>query len=512
MKIPHYLAAFVLALYLSALNFVLLGYIYEGAASTQNPVFFSFYLSVIVFLLFAALCSLFALKWVFKPFATIFIVITSLSAYFMKSYGVIIDDEMLLSALATDQKEAFSYINLSFILWIIFSIIVPLTLLFWAKISYAKSLKNVLLLNFLGSFALLVLAGLAIFIDSSKITSFARNYPLMKKLNAPFYQIYSGVKVATNSFSKPSILEVLTDDASMKEKRPKLLVFVLGETARAQSYSLLGYTKNDTNYYTRPYVESGNAKYFDFSSCGTATLKSVPCMFAHVGRQEHTSDLFASNAVDFLAKVGVNQLWLGNNTGGCKGVCDRITHFYGKADFDDMLLPLAKQFIEASVKSGEGEYALYLHLLGSHGPTYYKRYPDEFKRFSPTCDTSDLSKCDNEAILNTYDNTVLFTDYILSELMKELSKITNMEASLMYLSDHGESLGENGIYLHGLPYLLAPEYQKRVPFLFFSTNKELVANLNEEKALSQDNIFHSLLGYFKISSKYYDEKLDIFKK
>lgn len=510
MKISHITAAFALALYLSALNFVLLGYIYEGAATTQNPLFFSIYLGVIIFLIFAALSLFFALKWLFKPLAAIVIVITSLSAYFMKSYGVIIDDEMLLNALATDQKEAFSYINLSFILWIVFSIIVPLSLLFWAKISYAKSLKNVLLLNFLGSFALLVLAGFAVFIDSQQIASFARNYPLMRKLNTPFYQIYSGMKVA--SFSKPNDFEVLTDDANITQKRPKLLVFVLGETARAQSYSALGYAKNDTNYYTKPFVESGNAKYFDISSCGTATLKSVPCMFAHVGREEHTGDLFASNAVDFLAKVGVNQLWLGNNTGGCKGVCDRITHFYGKADFDDMLLPLAKQFIEGGEQIGEGEHVLYLHLLGSHGPTYYKRYPDEFKRFKPTCDTSDLSKCENEAIVNTYDNTVLFTDYILSELMKELSKITNMEASLIYLSDHGESLGENGIYLHGLPYLLAPEYQKRVPFLFFSTNKELVANLNEEKVKSQDNIFHSLLGYFKINSKYYNKELDIFVK
>lgn len=154
---------------------------------------------------------------------------------------------------------------------------------------------------------------------------------------------------------------------------------------------------------------------------------------------------------------------------------------------------------------------LVLHLQGSHGPTYYKRYPSEFKKFTPTCDTNELSKCDNEALINTYDNTLLYTDYLLSEIIKLLKEQKSYESSLFYLSDHGESLGENDIYLHGMPYAIAPSYQTRIPAIFWSNDEKLMNLAKEHKGLklSQDNLFSTLLGYFDVKTSVYEPEYDL---
>ncbi len=95
-----------------------------------------------------------------------------------------------------------------------------------------------------------------------------------------------------------------------------------------------------------------------------------------------------------------------------------------------------------------------LHLQGSHGPIYYKGYPSKFKEFTPTCDTAELNKCTPDEIANTYDNTILYEDYLQSELINALeARKDEFEVTMFFFSDHGESLGENDIYLHDLTLL-----------------------------------------------------------
>ncbi|MDE5591639.1 MAG: sulfatase-like hydrolase/transferase, partial [Helicobacter sp.] len=303
--------------------------------------------------------------------------------------------------------------------------------------------------------------------------------------------------------------EIIADDAILDEpiSKKQLMVLVIGETARAANYSLQGYTLNNTNAYT----SKESIVYFNsFYSCGTSTAVSVPCMFSDLKKNNFSySTYYRENVLDILHKVGVNVVWLDNNTGGCQGVCKNLEQVrILRESYDEVLLG---EFLEA-LKTLKQQNLIVLHLQGSHGPTYYQRYPSEFRRFTPTCETNELQKCTQEELVNTYDNTLLYTDFILHSLIKILQEEQEYEASLIYVSDHGESLGENGIYLHGIPYWMAPKEQTHVPFIFFSENDELmdIARSRKDSTLSHDIFFSTLLGYFGIKSRVYKKEDDLF--
>ena len=289
----------------------------------------------------------------------------------------------------------------------------------------------------------------------------------------------------------------------------RLMIFVVGETARAANYSFQGYNVNDTN----AYLKQDSVVYFsDFSSCGTSTAISVPCIFSDLKRHNFSySTYYRENVLDILQKLGVNVVWLDNNTSACQGVCknlEKVKLF--KEPYDEVLL----EAILEPLKELKEQNLIVLHLQGSHGPTYFQRYPDSFKRFTPTCDTNELQKCNEEELTNTYDNTLLYTDFLLHSLIEILKKFhEEYEVSLIYVSDHGESLGENGIYLHGMPYFMAPKEQTHVPFIFFSENTELMELARKRKDLpfSHDILFSTLLGYFGVQSEVYRAEDDLFR-
>lgn len=341
---------------------------------------------------------------------------------------------------------------------------------------------------------------------SKTFIPFFRTYNEIRMYNVPFYPIYAVYRYCVRFVKvKPEFKTIANDAYRENNHTKKLLVLVVGETARAANYSLGGYAKNDTNFYTK----KDNVVFFDnFSSCGTATAVSLPCMLSLSKRQNYSSSEYQENVMDILQKTGVKASWIDNNSGGCKGVCDRLSDKQQlSSDWDENLLP----FLKERLGNLDTQNIIVLHLQGSHGPAYYKRYPNEFKKFIPTCDTNELSKCDSEALINTYDNTLLYTDYLLSEIIKLLKEKKDYESSLIYLSDHGESLGENGIYLHGMPYTIAPSYQTHIPVIFWSSDENLMTTAQNHKSLnlSQDNLFSTLLGYFDVKTSVYEPEYDL---
>jgi lipid A ethanolaminephosphotransferase len=157
-----------------------------------------------------------------------------------------------------------------------------------------------------------------------------------------------------------------------------------------------------------------------------------------------------------------------------------------------------------------------LHQMGNHGPAYYKRYTKEFEKFTPTCKTNQLEACTQEEIANAYDNAILYTDDFLTQTIQYLKKYDPTYNTLMlYIADHGESLGENGLYLHGMPYFMAPDAQTHVGALMWIGDKTLqnmnISHLknNKNKSYSQDNLFHTLLGIFNVKTKVYQPKMDM---
>ena len=176
------------------------------------------------------------------------------------------------------------------------------------------------------------------------------------------------------------------------------------------------------------------------------------------------------------------------------------------------------QDLDKAVESGGDKILIVMHQLGSHGPAYNKHCPPEFHQFPNSCNKKQLIDCSKEQVTSAYDNTILYTDYFLGKTINFLKNYKEANTAMIYLSDHGESLGENGVYLHGLPYMIAPEEQIHIPFILwlsphfvssFKIDKKCLNQLQNEK-ISHDNLFHSMLGLVNINTSYLDNSLNIF--
>ncbi|HEH4836085.1 TPA: phosphoethanolamine--lipid A transferase [Campylobacter coli] len=489
---------------IALLNFNLHSFVYEKLS--QNLLLTLVFI-VAYFGLVHMIFSLIFVKYLTKILSIFFILSSCISLYFITFYGVLIDSDMIQNVVQTDVKEVKDLLSWRLVL---LAIVVLLFCVFILRIriennteqGFFKKIRVRVLSALLGCSIFLIA-----FVPLSKtFIPFFRTYNEIRMYNIPFYPIYAAYRYYERFLKPKPEFKTIGDDAFRENNSSKkLLVLVVGETARAANYSLGGYTKNDTNFYTN----KNNVVFFDnFSSCGTATAVSLPCMFSLSKRQNYSSSECQENVMDILQKTGVKASWIDNNSGECKGVCDRLSDKQQlSSDWDENLLPFLKERLD----SLDTQNIIVLHLQGSHGPAYYKRYPSEFKKFTPTCDTNELSKCDSEALINTYDNTLLYTDYLLSEIIKLLKEKKDYESSLLYLSDHGESLGENGIYLHGMPYAIAPRHQTHIPVIFWSSDENLMTTAQNHKSLnlSQDNLFSTLLGYFNVQTAVYEPSYDL---
>lgn len=256
----------------------------------------------------------------------------------------------------------------------------------------------------------------------------------------------------------------------------------------------------------------------------------MPSIFSFVPREAFnpTDAKYTENLLDLLQQTGYKVFWFENDN-GCKGVCNRVPneemdlnnkqYCDGTYCYDEIMLGKLREFFKNS-KPEDDHLFIVLHTIGSHGPTYYRRYPARFKKFTPTCDTEEIQTCTREQITNTYDNTILYADYISASVIKMLKEHPKWEAGMMYVSDHGESLGENSIYLHGLPYAIAPKEQTTVPMVIWMSevmkksdhiDYACLKKKASEGQFSHDNISHSLLSLMELNSKVYDPKLDFFE-
>lgn len=439
--------------------------------------------------------------------------ICALASYFMDSFGTIIDKDMFINMMQTDRAEMLDLLTPKLFIYLVIGALIP-SIAIWRlpvrfmgyKIEIINSIVIILL-----SFTL----SLGVYMGLSKTySSFFRNHNELKMYLNPYYPIASFVKwfwVKTKS-EKTIIIPIALDAHQKEHTRQKLVILVLGETARAANFSLNGYTKQ-----TNPLLHSRSdiVNFSNFYSCGTATAISIPCMFSKFGREAFNDDKNSyENLIDVVQKVGVNVIWRDNNSGGSKGIANRVKNsiYYGGNSFDEVLF----SGIQESIDEAKNDLLIILHQEGSHGPTYYKRYPEAYKIFVPACDTQDLSQCTQEQIVNSYNNTLVYTDFIINEAIKLLEKNeAQFETTLFYVSDHGESLGENGVYLHGLPYFIAPDVQKHVPALFYfgKEKHDTLDSLKRKKAeiFSHDNLFHTILGLFDIETEEYNLALDMLK-
>jgi len=485
-----------------------------------------FLLSIVLLLLFLTilLLTLVSSKWTTKPILILILLISSMTNYFMNTYHVIIDDEMIRNTLQTNLAESADLVSIKQLLYLLFLGILPAYLVYKAPVVY-RPLKSELLSKLKMIILSVAVIAASLFLYSKHYTSFVREHKPLRFTVNPLYWIYSTGKYIILTYNNgPIILKPMGEDATIPStSQPrKLVIMVVGEAARADHFSLNGY-KRETN----PKLKQEDIINFTrFYSCGTSTAVSVPCMFSLLDRADYSYKKGRSqeNVIDVLKHTGkVALLWRDNNSDS-KGVALRIPYedfrtskqnkicIEGECRDIGMLQGLDRFIAEHKDK----DILIVLHQMGNHGPAYYKRYPKSFEKFTPVCKTNQLEACSREEIANAYDNALLYTDDFLSKVISFLKQYdTDYQTAMLYIADHGESLGEKGLYLHGLPYFMAPDAQKHVGALVWFGNQSKrylpIAKLkqNAGKHFSQDNLSHTLLGLFSVQSKVYDRKRDI---
>jgi len=456
-----------------------------------------------------------------KPMLVVLFVLSACAAYFMDTYNVIIDSDMLTNVAVTDPAEVRDILTPRLGLYLLLLGILPAVVVLRLPVR-PEGLRQALRARALLALSALLGALALIFLSSGFYASFFREHKALRYYTNPTTPIYAAYRfISRRPAHDPGPPRAIAEDAQRPDKDidRELVIMVVGETARADRFSLNGYPR-DTN----PRLSKEDVVSFSqVEACGTSTAISVPCMFAIYDRDHFSGGKAAEteNLLDVLVRAGVNVLWRDNNSDS-KGVALRVPMEDYRSPRTNTLCDLEcrdegmlvglQDYIDHHTT---GDVLIVLHQLGSHGPAYYKRYPAEFRVFAPTCETNQLDICTQEEIGNTYDNTILYTDHFLSRVIDLLrANDRGFETAMLYVSDHGESLGESGLYLHGLPYLIAPDTQTHVPFVVWFGRHYDDVDLSamrqlRDQPLSHDNIFHTLLGFFEIRTDVYDPKLDL---
>jgi lipid A ethanolaminephosphotransferase len=491
-------------------------------------------------IIFGALCALGALlAWrrSIKPVLLFLCLAGALGMHFMLSYGVVIDPTMIVNVLQTDPRETRDLLSWKMLLTVLIVAGLP-ALWLWRQNVQNLSWPRQALSNLVFGIAACVVIAVALALSFQTFSSNMRNHTHLRYLINPLNSLYALGNLATKPLRKgPMPMTTLAQDAALgasyalPTNKPPLMLLVVGETARSGNFGTNGYARQTTPELAALGTTERIASLRNAWSCGTSTATSLPCMFSHLGKEGFESrNANYENLVDVLQRAGLAVLWLDNQS-GCKGLCDRIPNAStiglkvpslceGGECFDAIMLDNLDERIAAlpAAQRAKGVVVV-MHQMGSHGPAYYKRVPTAFKKFTPECASNALQDCTREQVVNSYDNTIAYTDYFLASTIKWLKAKENIaQAAMVYVADHGESLGENNLYLHGLPYAIAPDVQKRVPWItwlsgsFAARSKVDVACLNTraDTRVTHDNYFHSVVGLLDVKTSVYRRELDVY--
>lgn len=473
------------------------------------------YFLVALILFFGAATLLFLLviargrftRWILAAY----LIVSAMAGYYMDHYGVVIDSVMIDNIFQTNPQELAGLLSPSMAVWIFFVGLIPAALV-WKYCPIDTTLPTGIS-RWKWNTLLVVTMLMCVIPFTADFAYFLREHKITRCFSSPVFYSYSAVKFAVQALS-PSAVKGVTPialdakfvgDKSVK----KLVIMVVGETARFDRFELNGYSRP-----TNPKLSQENVLSLkNVTSCGTSTGVSVPCMFSVFTRKEYEKDkaLHTENALDILAKHNVAVLWRDNNSDS-KGVATRLpyenfqsTAFNPVCDEECRDIGMLSKLDNYIEKNKNKDILIVLHQMGNHGPEYYRRYPPEFAKFKPLCKTGELSRCSQDEVDNSYDNAILYTDYFLAEIIHFLKKYDAQRGTAMlYVSDHGESLGEHGIYLHAAPYAIAPKEQTHVPAIIW-LGKQFGFTIDQltpyqDKAFSHDDVFCTLLGAFQLTA------------
>ncbi len=443
-----------------------------------------------------------------KPLFILTALINSVALYYLVSYQVILDKTMLGNIFNTRSSESLELLTPTLFIYIFLLAVIPGVLIF--KIRPKPLNRMRIILNF---FLIFSISAVFLYANASSWLWIDKHAKLLGGKILPWSYIFNTVRYYS-TLSKSRKAPILLPAGAFSDNKKIAVVLVIGETARADNFSLYGYTRK-----TNPLLQSEDLLVFNkTTACTTYTTASVACMLSHDINEKGYEPL-----PSYLTRLGADVIWRTNNWGEPPIQVSRYQkasafqkQCHGKGCmFDEVLLTGIEHAIASSNKQ---KVLLVLHTKGSHGPSYYSRYPSRFEKFKPVCRYEELSKCTQQELINAYDNTLLYTDYFLHKAIQALKKLEDIPVMLIYASDHGESLGEKGLYLHGTPFMFAPNYQKEIPFIIWRS-KALIQvqgtdnkDINQSGVFSHANIFHTIIGALGLKTTIYKRELDVLDK
>lgn len=484
-------------------HFSLFKYVVDNSnITTFNGVLFLVSLIILVLILHAFIFYvLYYINSFFAKFLLIlFFFINSIAIYFVNTYGIIIDESMIGNVLNSNWDESSSFISIKLLFYVLTLGVIPSFLIIKVKTQFQDTIKMFLKKVALTFLFILFLVGInaKIFLWIDKHSKYLGGLamPWSYVVNLSIHYKHT-IEKNKKEIQLPNLTRVNKDRA--------IVVLVIGESARKENFSIFGYSKNTNPLLSR----TENLFHFDAESCATYTTAGVNCILSHAN-----SDEMYETLPNYLFRNGVEVIWRTTNWG------EPPVHIQKYQDreilqkkvnaksssYDGILLAELNNEI---LNSSKDKILIVLHTSTSHGPSYNTKYPPEFEKFKPVCASVELGDCSQESLVNAYDNTIVYTDYLLAKVIESLKKLDEYKSTMIYVSDHGESLGENNLYMHGLPLSIAPREQYEIPFIVWVSDKNI--KLKENKKLSQSHVFHSVMNFLSLQSPVYNENLNIFK-
>lgn len=476
----------------------LFDYVADNVESSGTVIILSFALLIIVFDFMFAMLFVRLLRMVGRVIIALSLVANGAALYFVNTYEVLLTRDVMGNLFNTRVSEASGFVSVDMFLYIILLGIAPAFYVLCRKVEYGSwsTLAKSVGASLLGIILLAV-------VNINNVLWIDRNSTKIGALIMP----WSYIANTARHFHKQKMLnreEIRLPDAEFTSEEPELMVLVIGESARSANFSLYGYERE-----TNPLLKGDSVTIYKARASATSTTQAVKAILDHKRVKELYEIL-----PNYMYRNGVDVVWRTANWGEpplhiekYRNV-SRLTKLYPEADgrYDGILLEGLGEEIAASTNN---KMLIVLHTSTSHGPTYNKKYPAEFEAFKPVCNTVEMAKADRAELINAYDNTILYTDYLLHSVIELLRGVEGRRCSMLYISDHGESLGEGGVYMHGMVAAsMAPKEQVDIPFIVWTDDSRKLKNLEE---VGHYHIFHSVMDFLDMRSDFYNEEFSIFE-
>ena len=446
---------------------------------------------------------MYLMRFVGRILLAILSIINATAVYFIITYSVMIDSTTIENVFNTRYSEASGFFSGSLWLFILIAGVLPAIWCMLQPVVIGKAKKMGI---WCGSSLALVLA--LVLANINQTLWISQHDTELGGLLQPWSYIVNTCRVISASQDEQAE-EIKLPDGRITDDEKAVVVLVIGESARKANFQLYGYERPNNPRLSK----REGLKVYQTNSCATYTTAGTKAIL----EPQESDDLYEL-LPNYAFRTGADVSWRTSNWGEPPIHIDEyltdseLGDIYPNADntYDGILFTGLRERIESSPKH---KVLIILHTSTSHGPKYADKYPKEFEVYKPVAKNVEEGEKNISMLINAYDNTILYTDYLLDGLIDTLRAMTDWKSAMIFISDHGESLGENKMFMHGLPMKLAPKVQYEIPFFVWTSEgfRDYKAESELPAVLEQHFIFHSVLNLLSIDSPAYNKDYDIFK-